>query len=254
MILPGLVSVTFREKTPEEIIEICLSNGLKGIEWGENAHVMPGDPLGAAALREQTENAGLSVAAYGSYYRLCTGMDFQPTLLSAKALGAPLIRVWAGNIPSEQADAHYRASAAKEASKIADQAAAEGIAVAFEWHKNTLTDTNESAIALLQQAAHPNLYCLWQPTVALSEEQRCEGIRLLGDRLRNLHVYYWPDGKRGAFAPGKVFWQQYIRQIRDKKYRYALLEFVKDNTVEQLQQDAKALIELLCEEGVYHHG
>ena len=62
MILPGLVSVTFREKTPEEIIEICLSNGLKGIEWGENAHVMPGDPLGAAALREKTENAGVSVA------------------------------------------------------------------------------------------------------------------------------------------------------------------------------------------------
>lgn len=254
MILPGLVSVTFRDKKPEEIIEICVKNGLKGVEWGENTHVMPGDPLGAASLREQTLAAGLSVAAYGSYYRLCTGMDFAPTLLSAKALGAPVIRVWAGNIPSCEADAAYRKAAAVEAAGIAAQAVEQGIRVAFEWHKNTLTDTNESAMALLRDAAHPNLYCLWQPTVALNEEERCEGLRLLGDRLLNLHVYYWPDGKRGAFGPGREYWRRYLACVPKDTDRYALLEFVKDNTVEQLEEDAKALLRLLEEEGVYLHG
>ena len=119
MIIPGLVSVTFRDKKPEEIIELCVNNHLKAVEWGENAHVMPGDPAGAAALREKTLAAGLEVAAYGSYYRLCTGMDFVPTLVSAKALGAPVIRVWAGNIPSAEADETYRANAAREAAEIA---------------------------------------------------------------------------------------------------------------------------------------
>ena len=254
MITPGLVSVTFREKKPEEIINICVKNGLLGVEWGENAHVMPGDPKGAAALRQKTLEAGLTVVAYGSYYRLCTGMDFEPTLVSAKALGAPVIRVWAGNIPSEEADEAYRANAAKEAALIAGQAEKEGIKIAFEWHKNTLTDTNESAMDLLKRANHTNLYCLWQPTVALDMEQRCEGIRLLGDRLLNLHTYYWPDGKRGEFAPGKGEWKQYLSCVPKDKDRFALLEFVKDNTVEQLEADAKALIELLTEEGVYCHG
>ena len=254
MIIPGLVSVTFRDKKPEEIIEICVNNHLKAVEWGENAHVMPGDPAGAAALREKTLAAGLEVAAYGSYYRLCTGMDFAPTLVSAKALGAPVIRVWAGNIPSAEADETYRANAAREAAEIAGMAQKENIKIAFEWHKNTLTDTNESAMALLKDADHPNLYCLWQPTVALSEEERCEGIRLLGDRLVNLHVYYWPDGKRGAFGPGKAFWQSYLSCVPKDTDRYALLEFVKDNTIEQLEEDAAALIRLLIEEGVYIHG
>ena len=254
MIIPGLVSVTFREKKPEEIIELCVKNKLRAVEWGENAHVMPGDPEGAAALKEKTLAAGLTVAAYGSYYRLCTGMDFEPTLASAKALGAPLIRVWAGNIPSEEADESYRASAAREAARIAGQAEGEGIKIAFEWHKNTLTDTNESAMDLLKRANHPNLYCLWQPTVALNMEQRCEGIRLLGDRLLNLHTYYWPEGKRGEFAPGKGEWRQYLSCVPRDKDRFALLEFVKDNTTEQLERDAKALIELLTEEGVYRHG
>jgi len=254
VIIPGLVSVTFREKKPEEIIKLCVQNGLLGVEWGENAHVMPGDPKGAAALRQKTLDAGLAVAAYGSYYRLCTGMDFAPTLVSAKALGAPVIRVWAGNIPSADADEAYRAAAAKEAALIADQAAGEGIKIAFEWHKNTLTDTNGSAMDLLARANHPNIYCLWQPTVALDMGQRCEGIRLLGDRLLNLHTYYWPDGKRGEFAMGKGEWKQYLSCVPKDADRFALLEFVKDNTVGQLEADAQALIQLLTEEGVYRHG
>lgn len=254
VIIPGLVSVTFREKKPEEIIALCVQNSLCGVEWGENSHIMPGDPEGAAALRKKTLDAGLKVVAYGSYYRLCTGMDFKPTLVSAKALGAPVIRVWAGNIPSEEADEDYRSNAAGEAALIAGQAEKEGIKIAFEWHKNTLTDTNESAVDLLKHANHPNLYCLWQPTAALNMEQRCEGIRLLGDRLLNLHTYYWPDGKREEFAPGKGEWKQYLSYVPKDRDRYALLEFVKDNTVEQLEKDAKALIELLTEEGVYRHG
>ena len=35
MIIPGIVSATFREKTAEDIIRICKEAELKAVEWSE---------------------------------------------------------------------------------------------------------------------------------------------------------------------------------------------------------------------------
>ena len=251
MLVPGIVSATFRGKKAGDIIRLCVQNGLKGIEWSENAHVFSGKEKEAEQLRRQTLDAGLEVAAYGSYYRLgCSRdprADFLPSLLAAQALGAPLVRVWAGTIASSEASDEYAATVTSEATLIAGMAEEKQIRIAFEWHKNTLTDTNESAMALLQCANHPNLYCLWQPTVAMSPNQRVEGLRLLKDRLLNLHVYYWPEGKRAPLAGGAQEWKTYLRAVDHSVRRYALLEFVLNNTEEQLAADAVALRKILAE-------
>ena len=65
---PGLVSVTFRQLTPEGIIQLCMQTGLQTVEWGGDVHVPPGDVSRAAAVGELTRAAGLSITAYGSYY------------------------------------------------------------------------------------------------------------------------------------------------------------------------------------------
>lgn len=252
MLIPGAVSATFRDKGAEDIIRLCAKACLRGVEWSENAHVFPGDAAGAAALGEKTRDAGLRVAAYGSYYRLGASRepqrDFGPSLISAQALGAPLIRVWAGTVPSAQASEEYVTHVAEEAAAIAEMAAGSGIRVAFEWHKNSLTDTNESAMNLLRRAGHPNLYCLWQPTVALTEAQRMEGLRLLGDRLLNLHMYYWPQGRRRPLEEGLGCWKRYLACADRSRDHYALLEFVMGNTEEQFARDAASLRRLLAQE------
>lgn len=251
--IPGVVSATFKTLPAEEVIRLAAENHLEAVEWSENAHVMPGDSAGAAALKQVTEAAGLTIAAYGSYYRLGEYEDpaavFAASLTSASALGAPTIRVWAGVKASADADNEYRARLAKEAAMIAEMATGVNIKVAFEWHKNTLTDTNESAMQLLSDADHPNLYCLWQPTVALTPAQRVEGIRLLGERMVNFHVYSWPDGKRGPLNAAE--WAYYLDAANCGGSHYALLEFVRDNTPEQFADDAARLIDLLHNGGYY---
>lgn len=248
--IPGVVSATFRALPASEVIRLAAENGLKAVEWSENAHVLPGDPQGAADLRRATEAAGLTVAAYGSYYRLGAYEDpatvFAKSLASAEALGAPTLRIWAGTKPSAEADAAYRAKLAGEAAMLAGMAAGKGIRLAFEWHRDTLTDTNESALQLLADAGHPNLYCLWQPTAALSPSQRVEGIRLLGGRLVHMHVYSWPDGSRGPLNQAE--WKLYLDAADCGGSHFALLEFVRDDSPEQFAADAAQLLDLL------HHG
>ncbi|MGN0777824.1 MAG: sugar phosphate isomerase/epimerase family protein [Aristaeellaceae bacterium] len=247
--VPGVVSVTFRGRPAGEVIRLAAENHLQAVEWSEHAHVMPDDAQGAAQLRRDTEAAGLTVAAYGSYYRLgeydCPEEVFRRSLTSAVALGAPTLRIWAGVKPSAEADDAYRARLAREAALVAGMAAAEGIKVAFEWHRDTLTDTNESAMRLLADAAHPNLYCLWQPTVALTPAQRIEGIRLLGDRLVNCHVYSWPDGERTPLNTAE--WAYYLNAVTCGGTHCALLEFVRDDTPDQFARDAAQLLPLLSQ-------
>ncbi|CAN7719620.1 sugar phosphate isomerase/epimerase family protein [Paenibacillus sp. LjRoot56] len=251
MILPGLVSVTFRERSAIEILELSSQCGLKAIEWSENAHVQPGDVAGAHNLYTRTIDSGMQVAAYGSYFRLLANQQpeqvFRESLIAAKALHAPLIRIWAGTVPSSAANPEYYARIAKEAKLIAEMAADEGIKLALEWHRGTLTDTNHSSMQLLDEADHPNLYCLWQPTPELSMKERCEGLHELAARkkLLNLHAYYWDGDIRRPFAEGIHEWSQYLALIDSHEDRYMLMEFVMGNTVEQFRTDAAALKQLL---------
>ena len=71
------------------------------------------------------------------------------------------------------------------------------------------------ACPFLDEAAADNLYCLWQPTVALNMDERCAGLDMLEarGRLLNLHVYYWLEGKRRPFAEGLDEWRRYLQHV-----------------------------------------
>jgi len=245
MLTAGLVSATFKEKEASEVLGLCKGAGLKAIEWSEGHHVRLGMTEEAERLSSCCRDEGVEIVGLGSYYRLGQGMAFQPVLDLALALGAPLIRIWAGTKPSVAVDEAEFASLAEEAQAVGGQALKEGVQVSFEWHKNTLTDTNESALRLLQTAS--SCKTLWQPTVALSVEERKEGLHCLGERLANLHVYYWhdPDGKRRPLSEGISLWKEYFAQVSGD--HYALLEFVMDDRVEQFKADALTLQKMVGE-------
>lgn len=243
MVKPGLVSITFRKLSVEEITVLAAEAGLKGIEWGGDVHVPHGDVETARRVRQLTLDAGLEVAAYGSYYRCSDHVPFSDVLNSAAALGAPVIRVWAGTKGSHEVLAEERAAVVENARRIADLAAEAGIKIAFEYHGDTLTDTPASAAELLKEIDHDNVYSYWQPLPTLSVEERLAGLELVKPRLANLHVFSWTDkAERLPLAEGEALWKQYFALIDDLAHeRYAMIEFVQDDDPHQLLQDAKTL-------------
>lgn len=249
MIIPGLVSVTFREQTADWVIGRCRKAGLLAVEWSENIHVFPGDVTGAAELSEKTAAAGLEIAAYGSYYQLGEYQQpeavFHESLAAAAALKAPIIRIWAGTKPSAEVDDEVFHRMAEEAALLSETARGCGIKVALEWHRNTLTDTNESGIRLLTEAGHPNLYTLWQPTPELDMKARMDGIDQLGDRILNLHIYYWRGREKRPLWEGLAEWEKYLAHVNDNSRRYGLLEFVMEGSEAQFFEDAAVLRDML---------
>lgn len=245
----GLVSITFRKHSPDALIELCGRAGVEAIEWGGDVHVPHGDVETARRVGEATRAAGLEVACYGSYYRSLdseeNGLSFESVLDAALALGAPRIRVWAGQGSPEAFSDERRAAITGNLRDIAERAEAKGVRICLEYHRNTLTETTASTVRLLEEVGHPNLRTLWQPTIGLTHAQALESLRAVSPWLEYFHVYSWGgtpgEVERYALAAGEMRWLDYLRAAPKGTAGYALIEFVKGDTLEQFIEDARVL-------------
>ena len=246
----GLVSVTFRKLTTEEIISLAGQAKLQGIEWGGDIHVPHGEVGRAREVGRMTLNAGLQVAAYGSYYKVGSKRNepdsFERIVETAVALGAPMIRVWAGDKGSQDCDNAEFARVSEDLARIADLARQRDLSISLEYHGGTLTDSPDSATRLLKSVDCPNLYSYWQPPVDLDLQAKLASLRQIGPHLSHVHVFHWDSRTRLPLAEGAAHWQEYMAIIRSfPSDRYAMLEFVRDDDPQQLMRDAHTLHELM---------
>lgn len=253
----GICSITFRKHSIAEVVELAAKARLEAIEWGGDVHVKPGVLDVAKEALARTRDAGMEVSSYGSYHKMFDAagvlQDFLPVLETAMALETDTIRIWAGCKGSDVATDRDWQHIVEEARRIADQAAAHKIRVAFEFHAKTLTDSNEATIALLKEIDHENMYTYWQPMYwGPGMAERLSGLDSLLPRILNLHVFHWNYDQscadfyggidRRPLAEGNSDWPQYLaRAFSADLPHYALLEFVRDDSPEQFLKDAEVL-------------
>lgn len=248
----GLCSVTFRNLTPEEIIEHTKKAELDGIEWGGDVHVPPKNYKYAKEIGELTKDAELDIISYGSYYKVGENntVSFEEILETARLLSAPAIRVWAGEKSSNLADDKHREKVNQDTIRISKLAEKEKIDIYFEYHRKTLTDTAESSVQLMKDTNCQNVFLYWQPNIGLKIEKRIDNIKKIIPWLSNVHVFHWEGIERQSLSKGQFGWDKYIQVINDnatKKYanRYFMLEFVKNDDLEQFYEDASILKDIV---------
>lgn len=251
MIKPGVASVTFRKKSPREVVEITKKAGLCAIEWGSDVHVPQGETQLAREVRDMTISAGIEAPSYGSYYQMGSNGDFEPFIESALALGAKNIRVWAGTHASSTIPDDIRENIINDARRISGLAASAGITLSTEYHNDSMTDSADAAIAFLQAVGHPNFYTYWQQPLELAPERQLpELLKVIATgRLTNVHIFQYRvfDGGREQLSleDGRALWQSYFDALRETGVsRYAFLEFVRDGSDEAFLADAKTLLSL----------
>ncbi len=248
MLRSGLVSVTFRDLSPAEIISLSLDCRLEGIEWGGDVHAPHGNIRTAESVRAMCADAGISIPCYGSYFRAGWNDAANPSptavIESALALGAPLIRIWAGRQGSAKCPGDARIEVEQAIADFTAEAARHDLRVAFEFHSNTLTDTLESTRQLIEAIDSPNLLTLWQPPLGSTRQDNLLAIQSLGDKLANAHAFAWERGESGTvrlpLADHAEDWTAYLHALNTAD-RWILLEFVKDNDPRNLQADARTL-------------
>ena len=256
MIKSGLASISFRNLSTDMIIDLAKDSGLLAIEWGGDVHVPHGDLQKAKEVKRETLNAGIEVAAYGSYYKAgeseMVGLKFEDVLATAVELSAPTVRVWAGLKSSRDADEKYRKMVADDLFRIAKIAMKKNINISVEYQAHTLTDSTKSTLKLLDDVNHDNLFCYWQPHVSETKSHAdCKSdLNALVKKLSNIHVYHWTLQDeiytRYSLKDGFNEWKEYLDIVKlNGGNHYALLEFFLNDNVEQVKEDANTLNELI---------
>ena len=231
---PGLVSVTFRRLSPDEIVALCRGSGIEWIEWGGDVHVPLGEIETARRVGALTRENGLHVACYGSYVRMTSAERalFPDLVATARALGAPALRVWSG--ASDDADPDEIA----ESTRLLCDMAPEMI-ITFEFHGGTLTRDDEHACDFLRRVDRPNVRTQWQPPLNWPEADCLRAIGAVKPWLYNLHVFSWEGVNRLPLSAHADRWKKYLRAAAGD--RLALMEFVIDDDPDQFVRDAATL-------------
>ena len=253
-IVPGLCSVTFRKLAPQEIVELASSCELKAIEWGGDVHVPPGDLNRAEEIAGLCLDADIACPSFGSYLvagAADTRSTLSPILETAQALGAGNVRIWAGRMPSGNADRQTWDLIRDDIIFVADQAAKSGLTVSLEYHRNTLTERAQDTVRLLGECARPNLYTYWQPVPGRGLARWKDEVSTLAPWLGFFHVFHWiSDGKTGAdircpLEEGESDWASLLDQWQPAPSwphgRQSFLEFVTGDSIAQFEKDAKVL-------------
>lgn len=243
----GLVSVTFRNRSVEEVLALCRKNRAETIEWGGDVHVPAGAYGTAARVARKTRDSGVELVSYGSYYRVGEKQDkpFEVIVKTAQCLDSPCIRVWAGAVSSRTAEEAYFQRVEEELREISRLADREGIRIALEYHRNTLTEDWKSALRLVEETGAPNLYLYWQPNPDISHEERMAELEHLRERICSVHTFYWEKGNiRKPLSDGAAAWREYAEILGGKEIPF-MIEFVKEDSEKQFGEDMESLRRIL---------
>lgn len=245
MFYPGLVSISFRDYSPEEIISEAVKCGLHSIEWGSDIHAPRQDDLRLAELSALQSATGLSCCSYGSYFRLgFTPMEELPEYIhAAKCLGTRIIRIWAGRKKASDCSEEEWQAFLALCTQAAEIAREHDVVLCLECHRRSYTETKEGALDLMRHVNSPHFRMYWQPNPDISVEENVSYIRSLREYITHVHVFHWVTDQRLPLREGLAVWEKYLSELTGN--HHLLLEFMPDDKMESLQAEAHSLHELI---------
>ena len=236
----GLVSISFRSHSPEDILAAMQKAGLTVIEWGSDVHAPASDLVRVKAVADLTQAYGMSVSSYGTYFRLGeTPLSELPAYIeAAKLLGTRILRLWCGSksgadMTEEERDALF--SVCREASLLAE---AQGVLLCMECHKGTFTERVEDSLLLMRKINSPAFRMYYQPHQWRTVEENLLMAEALAPYTEMLHVFQWKGSDRFPLVDGVMEWRKYLAAFDGQPL---LLEFMPDNEISTLPREAEAL-------------
>ena len=239
----GLVSVSFREYSPEEILSEMKKCCLEYIEWGSDIHAPTENKKRIEELKFLQEKYKMKTSSYGTYFRagVNKSKEIYPYIENALALGTNTLRIWCGDKSMELYKEEKKVffSSLKELDKIARE---EKVTLSFECHNNTYTNSVVGALELMEMVSEGGLKMYWQPNQYKSVEENLEYAEKIAPYVDIIHVFNWQKDERIPLSEGIDVWKKYLDKFGDNKT--LLLEFMPDNRLNSLRSEADALYKI----------
>lgn len=245
MFKPGVVSVSFRSLSAEDVIKITKEAGLEAIEWGSDVHAPATDKEALCRIAKLQKEAGLYCSSYGTYFKL--GENSTDELIfyieAAKILGTNILRLWCGKKNYEEHTDEEKGFIIEESRKAAKIAEREGVILCMECHRSSFTNSIAGALDLMKSVNSSAFRMYWQPSTTADLEANIESARAISPYTVNLHVFYYENRKPCPLELGLGDWDKYLSCFSGDKH--LLLEFMPDKKPESLGCQAASLLKLI---------
>lgn len=243
----GLVSVSFRQHSPTEILGAVKNAGLSCIEWGSDIHAPCRDKETLKQIAEMQKKYGIECCSYGTYFRLGeTPVDeLSDYIEAAKILGTDILRLWCGNKSGDEYSEQQKKQLTEQCKQAAEIAYSEGVTLCMECHKRTYTQRLEDTLELMREISSPNFRMYWQPFQWQSVEENLAYAEAIAPYTRHIHVFQWKDKERFSLNDGVEEWQAYLSKFSSP--RALLLEFMPDDKISSLLSETNALKNIIGE-------
>lgn len=234
----GLVSVSFRSHSTEDIVREMNKAGLTYIEWGSDVHAPVDKTENVAALQKKY---GIECCSYGTYFRLGTGtlQELSEYIRGAKNLGTSVIRVWCGNRSDSQYTPREKQELFDSCRKAAAMAMEERVTLCLECHNDTYTQTLKGALEVINAVNMQSLRMYWQPNQYTAKDVNLRYAEGIAPYTEHIHVFNWHGDDKLPLQDATDQWREYLACFPGS--RHLLLEFMPDGNIESLCTEAAAL-------------
>ena len=237
----GLVSVSFRNNSPREIVEAVRKSNLEVIEWGSDIHAPYNDIDRLTEIAALQNEYGIKCSSYGTYF--CLGVtpiyELEGYINAAKILGTNILRLWCSNENGADMTKDKRTALVEDCRKAAKLAEAHNVTLCLECHQKTFTERYEDTVWLMNEINSPSFRMFWQPFQWQTVSENVEGSRKLAPYTEHLHVFYWRFDEKLPLAYGIDDWCAYLKEFTAP--RTLLLEFMPNGGIDELPNEADAL-------------
>ncbi len=238
----GVASVTFRQKTVEEIVEITKNNGVPFIEWGADVHVKSIDD--AIKVKNLCEEKGIKISSYGSYYRVgrCNKKEWEEICKIANEMSAKSVRVWLGEKDSQKYTEDEYKNLLSDATFMCDIAEKYNLEISAECHDNTFNNNTDAFLRFKNDLKRDCFKTYFQSryTKMQYDLDRIERTICYVD---NVHVSYRDLKREQRFKKkDKKYIDKLIEKLQSKNFDgIVMIEFTKGNSEKNFMRDVKKL-------------
>ncbi len=238
----GLASVTFRNKSVHEVVEIAQKAGVEYIEWGADVHVKTLED--AQFAKKLCDENNIKIRSYGSYYTVGSGdvEHWNRICENANALGASSVRVWLGNKNSEETDKEEYSHILDDLKSICAVAKKYNLIVSSECHDNTYNNNTDAFLKMRNDLDADNFKTYFQSRY-LKFDYDIDRIERTFDFIENVHVSYRDLIKEQRFRKkDKKYLDKLVRKFSEMNFDGVILvEFTKGSKERNFIKDIRKL-------------
>ena len=237
----GLVSVSFRKHTPQEILQAVREAGLTCIEWGSDVHAPCRDIARLGEIAGLQKEYGIACSSYGTYFRLghTPLAELTDYIRAARILGTRILRLWCGDRSGADMTEEEREALFDQGRQAAAIARDNGVTLCMECHMRSFTERPEDTVTLMEAVDSPHFRMYWQPFQWLDAAGSLAVARTVAPYAEHIHVFNWQGSRKLPLEEAAEVWRDYLSVFPSP--RTLLLEFMPDDRLETLTAEAQAL-------------